>query len=117
MQTNSMKMTLFTKDTTMFILGSIFVVLTIVSLIELAYVVCVLERKLGSTEHRLRSTEQNLQHYMTQHDMISRELKDIKIELLSTQCEQLAKNRLMKREFRVLLKKITNREEQEVQDP
>ena len=100
----------------MFILGSVFVVLTIVSLVELSYVACVMERKLGSTEHRLRTAEQNLQHYMTQHDILSRELKDIKIELLSTQCEQLAKNRLMKREFRILLKKITNQEEQEEDD-
>ena len=109
-------MTLFTKDNAIFILGSIFVVLTLVSLIELAYVVCVLERKLGMTEHRLQTSEQNLQHYMTQHDMLSRELKDIKIELLSTQCEQLAKNRLMKREFRILLKKLTNHEELETQN-
>lgn len=96
-------MTLFSNVTWF---GGIFVVLTLVSLVELAYVVCLLERKIGALEHRLHSTEHHLQHYMTQHDILSRQLKDVKFELLSNQCDQLAKNRLMRREFRVLLKQL-----------
>jgi len=91
--------------------GSIFVCITIVSLIELAYVLCLLERKNGATEHRLRITEQNLQQIMVKYDALDRQLKETRLELLSTQCNQLAKNRLMRREMRVLCRKINNAQE------
>ena len=86
-------------------IGGVFSVIVIISLAELSYVVCVLERKLDSTERRLRSTEQNLQQYVMR---LERQLKDVKLELLSNQCDQLAKNRLMRRELRILLHKISN---------
>jgi hypothetical protein len=98
-------MTLFSNEV---VFGGIFVVLTLVSLAEIAYVVCVMERKIGALEHRLQATEHTLQHYMAQHDILSRQLENVKIELLSNQCHQLAKNRLMRREFRVLLKKLAD---------
>jgi len=60
-----------------------------------------LERKLGETE-------QNLQKYMIRMETLTRELKDTRIEMLSNQCDQLAKNRLMRREFRVLFRRISN---------
>ena len=106
-------MILFTNDNILFILGSVFVVITVISLIELSYVVCVLERKVGATEHRLHSTEHRLQQYMTHQDTLIRQLEDTRIEMLSNQCDHLAKTRLMRREFRVLLRKCSNTNEQD----
>lgn len=106
-------MNIFTKDNILFILGSAFVGLTIISLIEIAYVVLVLERKTGALEQRLRKNEQNLSEYVMRTEALNHELDSTKLESLSNQCKQLAKNRLMRRELRVLLKKLTNREEQE----
>ena len=104
-------MNIFTNSNTLFTFGSIFVGVTIVSLIELAYMVCVLERKNGAIEHRLRTTEQNLQQITRSHDVLIRQLKDVKLELLSTQCDQLAKNRLIRREIRLLRRKLNNADE------
>ena len=104
-------MTIYTNSNILFTFGSIFVGVTIVSLIELAYVFCVLERKNGATEHRLRTTEQNLQQITRQYDALVQQLKDVKLELLSTQCDQLAKNRLIRREIRLLRRKLNNAEE------
>ena len=98
-------MTILLNNYYAIMIGGVFSVIVIISLAELSYVVCVLERKLDSTERRLRSTEQNLQQYVMR---LERQLKDVKLELLSNQCDQLAKNRLMRREFRVLLSKISN---------
>ena len=98
-------MTILLNNYYAIMIGGVFSVIVIISLAELSYVVCVLERKLDSTERRLRSTEQNLQQYVMR---LERQLKDVKLELLSNQCDQLAKNRLMRREFRVLLRKISN---------
>lgn len=103
-------MTLFTNDNILFILGSVFVVITIVSLIELSYVVCVLERRLQATEHLL---QRDLHQYMMRQDTLIRQLKDTRIEMLSNHCDQLAKTRLMRREFRVLLRKCLNTTEQD----
>lgn len=109
--TNTMNMSIFTNSNILFTFGSIFVGITIASLIELAYVLCVLERKNGATEHRLRTTEQNLQQITRQYDALVQQLKDVKLELLSTQCDQLAKNRLIRREIRLLRRKLNNAEE------
>lgn len=106
-------MTLFTKDNILFILGSAFVGLTIISLIEIAYVVFVLERRTGALEQRVRKTEQNLSEYVMRTEALNNELENTRLELLSTQCEQLAKNRFMRRELRVLLKKLTEQDAEE----
>lgn len=98
-------MTILLNNYYAIMIGGVFSVIVIISLAELSYVVCVLERKLDSTERRLRSTEQNLQQYVMR---LERQLKDVKLELLSNQCDQLAKNRLMRRELRILLHKISN---------
>ena len=109
----NMMMNIFTKDNILFILGSSFVGLTIISLVEIAFVVLVLERKTGALEQRLRKTEQNLSEYVMRTEALNHELESTKLESLSNQCEQLAKNRLMRRELRVLLKKLT---EQDAED-
>ena len=101
-------MTILLNNYYAIMIGGIFSVIVIISLAELSYVVCVLERKLDSTERRLRSTEQNLQQYVMRLEALTRQLKDVKLELLSNQCDQLAKNRLMRRELRILLHKISN---------
>ena len=75
---------------------------SVIFLIEMAYFIYVFERKIGALEHRLRTTEQSLSECKAKVENLTRELRDTRTEIVSNQCYQLAKNRVLRREFRIL---------------
>lgn len=101
-------MHIFKKDTIVFVLDIAFIFIILVYLTKLSYVVRILEKKNGVTEGRLRKTEQNLSECVMRVEALNRELETTRLEMLANQCQQLAKNRLIRRDFRVVMRKMTN---------
>jgi hypothetical protein len=105
-------MSIFKKDTIVFVFDIAFIFIVLVYLTKLSYIVRILEKKHGVTEGRLRKIEQNLSEYVMRTEALNRELETTRLEMLANQCQQLAKNRLVRRDFRVLMRKMTNISEQ-----
>jgi len=92
-------MTIFTKENAYYLGWAFYIIVSIVSLAELAYVYCILERKECTAEHRIIQCEQIITD-------LTIKLNTIQNDLLNTQLEYLAKSRTIRREVRVLHNKF-----------